>query len=412
MCRFAILNCEDTEKWRSSGKERPNVEGHINRFVEMFADTYGEANDQWKAYSCYDFEWPSVKDAQTFDAVFITGSHYSVYDESQTWISELCRMVQLYVQEDVTVVGICFGTQILGTALGGCVGKNPGIFVAKVEEIEVLPQLSQLIGEDVKWLNMIESHGDQVLELPEDAVCLATSKSCANEIWCLRSALAIQAHPEFVPGDLINKILPSLKQRRILSAEQVRQYEKNLKTKKPDHSHVINLVKKFTRSADLSKSRPYRSLFPSRLNSKSDAELIQQIKQRAEDMAMAHFTESSAVRNPEVDRETKELVHQGMEELTGQFSTLMLKELKRAMVDYDGLKMGNEVVHENAKSWLNEALDLHQPIKELRTERLKMTEEINQVLKHASEMISSLEESAQLLEKQTGELRRRLLPGA
>lgn len=39
-----------------------------------------------------------------------------------------------------------------------------------------------------------------------------------------------------------------------------------------------------------------------------------------------------------------------------------------------------------------------------------MTEEVNQVLKHASEMISSLEESAHLLEKQTRELKQRLMP--
>lgn len=69
------------------------------------------------------------------------------------------------------------------------------------------------------------------------------------------------------------------------------------------------------------------------------------------------------VRNPNLDHETKELVHQGMKELTGQFSTLMLKELKRAMVDYEGLKMGNEVVHENVKALLNQALEMHQPIK-------------------------------------------------
>lgn len=78
----------------------------------------------------------------------------------------------------------------------------------------MLPEFSQFVGEEVKTLAMIESHGDQVLELPEDAVRLATSKSCTNEIWCLRSALAIQPHPEFVANDLLKIILPILKQRK------------------------------------------------------------------------------------------------------------------------------------------------------------------------------------------------------
>lgn len=139
MCRLAILNCEDKERWRGSVKVNPlaislvqipsqkrtNVEGHVNRFVEMFIDTYGEATDQFRAYSvghtislrlifgveCYDYEWPSVSEAGQFDALFITGANYSVYDQSETWIPELCHMVQLYVQEDVRVIGICFGAQ-------------------------------------------------------------------------------------------------------------------------------------------------------------------------------------------------------------------------------------------------------------------------------------------------------------
>ena len=67
-------------------------------------------------------------------------------------------------------------------------------------------------------------------------------------------------------------------------------------------------------------------------------------------------------RNPDIDAETKELVRCGVKELTEQFSTLMLRELKRMMIDYEGLKRGNEVVTQNAKTLLSQALDLHQPI--------------------------------------------------
>jgi len=110
------------------------------------------------------------------------------------------------------------------------VDRNPGPFVAKgmiyrnsvcfrevlisVEEVEVLPEFSAFIGEDWKTLRLIESHGDQVLELPEDAVRLATSQTCLNEIWCYRSALAIQPHPELSPAIMKQIVLPHLKQAR------------------------------------------------------------------------------------------------------------------------------------------------------------------------------------------------------
>lgn len=72
----------------------------------------------------------------------------------------------------------------------------------------------------------------------------------------------------------------------------MRQYERNLKTKQLTHGVVIKFVKEFARNAEFVKSRGYMSLFPSRLNSRADAELIQQIETRTEEMAEAPFTES------------------------------------------------------------------------------------------------------------------------
>ena len=83
-----------------------------------------------------------------------------------------------------------------------------------VESLEVLPVFSKFIGSETKTLSMIESHGDQVVELPEGAVLLATSPTCVNEIWCLRNVLAIQSHPEFTPKQMFKYILPMLKQEK------------------------------------------------------------------------------------------------------------------------------------------------------------------------------------------------------
>ena len=135
---------------------------------------------------------------------------------------------QCSVSSDLTA--ICL-VKLLAVALGGRVGRNPGGFIAKgrvsgvalsclrdgvcaAEEIEVLPTFAKLLRKDVKSFAMIKVHGEQVLDLPEQAVRLATSKSSVNEIWCFRSAIAIQGHPEFASDLVIRTILPSLKQRR------------------------------------------------------------------------------------------------------------------------------------------------------------------------------------------------------
>ena len=51
----------------------------------------------------------------------------------------------------------------------------------------------------------------QVLELPEDAELLASSRTAPYEIWSFQDrALAIQGHPEMVPEDMLQKIWPFL----------------------------------------------------------------------------------------------------------------------------------------------------------------------------------------------------------
>ena len=71
----------------------------------------------------------------------------------------------------------------------------------------------------------------------------------------------------------------------------------------------------------------------------------------------------SDVRNPELDTESKEMLQIGIQTLTEQFSTLMLKELKRVLLDYEGIRLGNAVVRENTKVLLAQALELYEPIK-------------------------------------------------
>lgn len=60
-------------------------------------------------------KWPTVEEAQGFDGLLLTGSHYSAYDDSQTWIPELAQILKAYVDAgDVRIMGCCFGHQVRG----------------------------------------------------------------------------------------------------------------------------------------------------------------------------------------------------------------------------------------------------------------------------------------------------------
>lgn len=61
-------------------------------------------------------------------------------------------------------------------------------------------------------LRLIQSHGDQVLQLPPDAVLLGHSPTAPHELWALEDrVLAIQGHPELRNDDVVHKILPAVR---------------------------------------------------------------------------------------------------------------------------------------------------------------------------------------------------------
>lgn len=139
------------------------------------------------------------------------------------WIRDLEAWLRQAVPQypSVKFLGMCFGCQVLATALGGSVGKNPdGGFVLKVENICLREQLQRsaalrLAAADVASSGgessssdcsdsggaaaspvpsvcLIQSHGDAVLRLPPGATLLAESSTAAVEIFGLPNVLAVQ----------------------------------------------------------------------------------------------------------------------------------------------------------------------------------------------------------------------------
>jgi len=94
------------------------------------------------------------------------------------------------------VVGICFGHQIIGRALGADVDKNPSGWELSVEKIALNAQGQKLIG--VPSVELHQMHRDAVLTVPPGVTNLGTSSRCPIQIlYKPGRILSFQGHPEF-----------------------------------------------------------------------------------------------------------------------------------------------------------------------------------------------------------------------
>lgn len=131
------------------------------------------------------------------DAWLTTGSKRSVY-EDEPWIVGFAELVRRLAAEERPFVGICFGHQMLAHALGGKVGRSErgwGVGVKVVDVVGAEPWM----GADDGPYAVLNSHADQVSELPPGAEVLGGNEHCPVSLMRVgERMLGIQGHPEFV----------------------------------------------------------------------------------------------------------------------------------------------------------------------------------------------------------------------
>ncbi len=174
---------------------RESLSPKFGEYPDMFIKLLNETDDRLELIS-YDVEhqeYPS--NINDVDAYLITGSKYSVYD-NEPWIVALTEFVRELHKAHKKLIGICFGHQMVAHALGGKVEKSAKGWGLGVSE-------SALISSD-SWhtsdnkFNLLMSHQDQVIEPPENALVIATTKFCPILAFQLKDhILTFQGHPEF-----------------------------------------------------------------------------------------------------------------------------------------------------------------------------------------------------------------------
>lgn len=131
------------------------------------------------------------------DGYVITGSRRSVY-EAEPWIERLGAWVQEAVAEGTSLVGVCFGHQLVAHALGGKTEKAPRGWTIGVQTYDLTEPLPGT-GAGCS-LKLIHSHQDQVTALPPGAERLGGNAACPIALYRIgERVLCVQGHPEFSP---------------------------------------------------------------------------------------------------------------------------------------------------------------------------------------------------------------------
>lgn len=131
-------------------------------------------------------------------ATIVTGSAAMV-TAKRPWSVRAGQWLARAIHEGAPVLGICYGHQLIGDALGGVVTKNPRGREIGTVRVELLPEAARdpLLSEMPSPLVVQATHLESVVELPEGAVHLAQSETDPYQAYRIgERAWGVQFHPE------------------------------------------------------------------------------------------------------------------------------------------------------------------------------------------------------------------------
>ena len=148
---------------------------------------------RFSAWAARDGELPA--DPLAADAWVLTGSVASVI-EPQTWMERAADALRLRHAARRTLVGLCFGHQLIAQALGGQVARSASGFRLGVADT-ALALAEPWMDPPRDHLCLFAAHEDQVLQAPPGARILGGDAFCPVGAYAVaQHVLCTQYHPE------------------------------------------------------------------------------------------------------------------------------------------------------------------------------------------------------------------------
>jgi len=128
------------------------------------------------------------------------GSMGALDDEDAPWLPTERALIRDCVAKEVPVLGICLGAQLLGVSLDGEIAQamepEIGLHSIRFKENDdpIFGVLSDSNPPTIQW------HQDVVSKLPTNAISIATSEFCSNQVFRVGGIhYGVQFHPEADP---------------------------------------------------------------------------------------------------------------------------------------------------------------------------------------------------------------------
>ena len=129
-------------------------------------------------------------DPRDYELIVSLGSEHAAYDDAIPWLSRERRLLAEAAAADVAMLGICFGSQLLASALGGGAMRAAHAEIGWVTIETREPSLIDA-GPWMQW------HYD-TFTLPAGAALLAMSPA-GPQAFTFGRSLGVQFHPEVTP---------------------------------------------------------------------------------------------------------------------------------------------------------------------------------------------------------------------
>jgi len=196
-------------------------------------------NVDWASFKATKSQFPRIRDGYTH--FLLTGSEASVL-ERENWVHEEIEIVQQAIERGVSILGSCYGHQLLALALAG------PAHIKRSEQPEVgwiaidIKEANNILGPK-KRAYCFSVHFDEVVNLQETFLILASSKHSQIQAFHLKEKpiWGIQIHPE-IEVSSAHKLLRTLIDQNHKNRPL---FEKALKTQPKDSRLIYPIVDTF-----------------------------------------------------------------------------------------------------------------------------------------------------------------------